>query len=222
MNKKSLVFFVLGLLLAFGPTAVFAKDRGNGHFGDFNLSRFFHFGGSDDKDDKTVGGKHEQNFFGPISAVSSDSVTVNGQIIMLNCAGIKTETHGIFTVGQSVHVNARVAGDTFCAKEINLREKDDEKDDEEDETGPSGATGTSGASGSTGVSGPTGATGTTGATGITGPTGSTGSTGTTGSSGATGETGPTGSTGATGTTGATGATEATLLQLILNFLRSEH
>lgn len=208
MNKKSVSIFVLGFLLAFAPTTVLAK-------GPPSFSRFFQFG---DKDDKTVGGKHEQNFFGPITAMDANSITVNGQVILLTCTGIKTETHGTLTVGQSVHINARVVGSTLCAKEINLQEND-----ESDETGPSGATGISGA---TGASGPTGSTGTTGATGITGPTGATGTTGT---SGATGETGPTGATGPTGTTGATGssgatgatgATEASLLQLFLNFLQT--
>jgi hypothetical protein len=157
MNKKSLVFFVLGFLLAFGPTAVFAK--GFGH-----------------PDDKIVGGKHEQNFFGTISAISSDSLTVNGQVIMLTCDGSKTETHGVLVVGQSVHVNTRVVGDTFCAKEINLRENDENDQNDENEKGTSGATGSTGPTGSTGVSGPTGATGSTGAIGSTGATGVTGET----------------------------------------------
>lgn len=237
MNKKSLLFFIVGFVLAFSPTMVFAKDKNNGPLGNFNLTRFF---GSSRSDDKIVGGKHEQNFFGAISAVTGDSLTVNGQVIMLNCSGIKTETHGALAVGQSVHVNARVVGDTFCAKEINLREQEENEEqdeDEENETGASGATGTTGATGSTGISGPTGATGTTGATGatgISGPTGSTGvtgatgetgptgATGPTGSTGATGATGPTGPSGATGSTGANGATVESLLQLILNLLRSRH
>lgn len=215
MNKKSLALFVLGSLLVVSPTVVFAKDNDKGHFGDFNLSQFFHFSSPNDKDDKTVGGSHEQNFFGSITAVGDGSITVNGQVILLNCNGIKTESHGSFSVGQSVHVNARVVGDTLCAKEINLRE-----DDELNESGPSGA---SGASGATGSSGPTGSTGTSGATGVTGPTGTTGATGVTGptgSTGATGSSGATGASGATGSSGATGATGVSLLQLFLQFLRS--
>lgn len=170
MNIKSVLFFVLGFMLAVGPTAAFAKE------------------GS-----KIVGGRHEQNFFGTISATTSDSVTVNGQVIMLDCDDIQTQTHGTLTVGEQTHVNARIIGDTYCAKEINVRENEEENDendeaDEIDETGSSGATGA---------------------------TGSTGTTGTTGATGATGATGPTGST------GAAGMTVESLIQLILNFLRSE-
>ncbi len=197
---------------------VFAKDRGNGHFGNFNLTRFFEF---EDSDDKIVGGKHEKNFFGTISAMDSDSITVNGEVILLDCAGIDTKTHGDLAIGDSVHVNTRVSGDTFCAKEINIRDiDDDEDDDDDDEEGPSGATGSTG---STGASGPTGSTGTSGATGATGASGPTGSTGSTGSTGATGSTGSTGSTGATGFTAIANSSEIsgqTLFQLILNFLRS--
>ena len=208
MNTKFFALFVLGSALVLSPTAALAKGR-DGHdnpFSNVNFSRFFHRG---DRDDKTVGGKHEQNFFGPITAMTSNSITVNSQVIMLDCAGINTETHGSLTVGQSVHVNARVVGDTLCAKEINLSEND-----EEDESGPTGATGatgttgTTGTTGATGISGPTGATGATGA-GPTGGTGATGESGPTGATGATGEAGPTGATGATGATGEIGPTGAT-------------
>ncbi len=206
MNKKSFVFFVLGFLIAAGPTTVYAKDRGP--FTNFSLPRFFQSGKSDDK---IVGGKHEQNFFGSISAASGNSITVNGQDIIVDCDDIDTKTHGLLAVGQSVHVNARVVGDTFCAKEINIRDDDNE---DEDETGPSGATGASGPTGTTGT------TGTTGSTGITGPSGATGTTGSTGSTGSTGPSGATGTTGATGATGATGSAGMPLLQLLLNFLQS--
>ncbi len=203
MNTKSLSLIVLGSLLALSPTTVLAKD-GNGHkgpFENFNFSRFFHVG---DSDDKSVGGRHEQNFFGSISDMTSDSVTVNGQVIMLNCAGITTHINDTLTVGSSVHVNATLVGSTYCAKEINLSEND-----EAGESGPTGATGPTGVTGATGTTGPTGVTGATGATGPTGSTGVTGATGPTGETGATGATGPTGGTGSTGPTGETGATGAT-------------
>lgn len=196
MNKRTLSLVALGSLLVLTPTAVLAKDN-QGHAGPFsrlNIQRFFHLG---DTDDKRVGGKHEQNFFGPITALTTDSFTVNGQVIILNCSGISTKIHGTLAVGQSVHVNAAVVGDAVCAKEVNLRDADG-KDEDEGPTGATGATGTTGTTGVTGSTGPTGATGATGPTGATGEIGPTGSTGATGSTGDTGEIGPTGSTGATG------------------------
>lgn len=158
MNKKSLLYFVVGSLLVFSPTVVLAKDKNNSTFENFSLVRFFQ---SERSDDKTVGGKHERNFFGSISAIDSDSLTVNGKEIMFDCAGIDTKTHGDLAIGESIHVNARVVGDTFCAKEINSQDND------EDEEGPLRA------SGATGITGPTGASGATGSSGATGATGAT-------------------------------------------------
>lgn len=193
----------LGSLLVLTPSVALAKDadhRGSS-LGSLNIQRFFHGG---DTDDKQVGGKHEQNFFGPITALATDALTVNGQVIMLNCPGISTKVHGTLAVGQTVHVNTVLVGDAVCAKEINLKHRGDNDDKDEDE-GPTGSTGPTGVTGATGVSGPTGSTGATGATGTTGSSGSTGQTGPTGATGATGDIGPTGATGATGPTGSTGA-----------------
>jgi hypothetical protein len=222
MNTKTYLVAALGSLLVLTPSYVLAKDS-NAHAGvsgELNLSRLQRL---DDGDDKTVGGKHEQNFFGSISATTADSITVNGQVITLTCDGIGAKIHSHLTLGESVHVNTRVVGDTYCAKEINTSDSD--KDDE-NESGPTGATGATGPTGSTGTTGPTGISGFSGPTGSTGatgeaPTGSTGPTGTTGATGnigPTGATGPTGSTGAMGPTGATGATGASLLEQIVNFI----
>ncbi len=212
MNKQTLSLVALGSLLVLTPTAALAKGNDNhgGPFGNLNIQRFFHLG---DGDDKQVGGRHEQNVFGPITALATDSLTVNGQVIMLNCAGISTNVHGALAVGQNVHVNATVVGDTLCAKEINLTESDHDEHEGPTgvtgATGPTGATGVTGSTGATGMTGATGPTGGTGSTGETGPTGATGATGGTGPTGVTGETGPTGSTGATGEVGPTGSTGAT-------------
>lgn len=204
MNKMSVLFFVAGSVLAMTPATVLAKDNGTheGWLTDIHLDKLFSFVSDEGR---MVGGKHEINLFGTVSGKTSDTLTVNGQTIMLGCDGIKLESHGSITVGSKIHINARTQGDALCAKEINAADKDEQGEDGEDEFKE--------------ASGPTGASNATGATGTSGPTASTGATGVTGSSGPTGPSGATGVSGATGSSGATGATGAEGMGFLQFFIR---